>query len=134
MYAEVNVQQFKSMQSLAEQWRIQVAALGGSSSTPLSPAEESRPVISNLIHVESLSHLHDSVPVASPHHEVAEDLELENPQKVCLLNSGCCVHDVRCDVSSVSLNFQHWGTLLLYEPLATEYSFVGLCRVSFVFL
>lgn len=90
MYAEVIEPQFKSMQSLAEQWRIQLAALGGSPGTSLSSVEESRPVISDSMPAE-LSNFNNSVAITSPYHEASENLKLVSPQKVCLLNSGCCL-------------------------------------------
>lgn len=89
MCAEVVEPQFKSMQSLAEQWRIQLAALGGSSGTSLSSVEESRPVISDLIHAEPSS-FNNSVTKTSLLHEASENLELESPQKV-VLKFGLCV-------------------------------------------
>lgn len=84
---EVIEPQFESMQSLAEQWRIQLAALGGSSGTSLSSAEESRPLISDLMDAEP-SPFNNSVTIASPRHESLENPELESPQKLDLENNG----------------------------------------------
>lgn len=89
MHAEVIEQQFKSIQSLAEQWRIQLAALhGGSSGTSLSSAEEPRSVLPDAMHGEPLSHFNNNeLSMASSHHEASGDLELESPQQVSLLYS-----------------------------------------------
>lgn len=88
MYADVIEQQFKSIQSLAAQWRIQLAALHGESSgTSLSSAEESRSVPPDVMHGVPLSHLNNNeLSMASPHYETSGDPDLEGPQKVRILN------------------------------------------------
>lgn len=89
MHAEVIEHKFKSMHSLAEQWRIQLAALhGGSSGTSLSSAEEPRSVLPDVVHDEPLSHFNNNeLSIASSHQEASGDLELKSPQKVSLLKS-----------------------------------------------
>lgn len=78
-------QQFKSIQSLAEQWRIQLAALhGGSSGTSLSSAEEHRSVPPDAVHEETISHFND-LSGASSRQEASRDFGPESPPKVCLL-------------------------------------------------
>lgn len=100
MCAEVIEPQFESMQSLAEQWRIQLAALGGSSGTSLSSVEESKPTVSDSMHAD-LSRFNSSVSLTSPHDKASENLELESLKKVYLL-----IFWTLC----VTLNLQHWGT------------------------
>lgn len=82
--------QFKSIQSLAEQWRIQLAALhGGSSGTSLSSAEEPRSVLADVVHGEPLSHFsNNELSMPSSHHEASGDLQLERPEKMDLENNG----------------------------------------------
>ena len=93
MYADVIEQQFKSIQSLAEQWRIQLAALhGGSSGTSLSSAEESRSVLPDAMHGELPSHFNNNeLSKVSLHHEASGDPDPESLRKVCVLNLCRCV-------------------------------------------
>lgn len=85
---EVIEQQFKSIQSLAEQWRIQLAALhGGSSGTSLSSAEEHRSVPPDAVHEETISHFNE-LSVASSHQEASRDFGPGSPQKMDLENNG----------------------------------------------
>ncbi|KAG0580342.1 hypothetical protein KC19_4G166300 [Ceratodon purpureus] len=81
---DVIEQQFKSIQSLAAQWRIQLAALHGESSgTSLSSAEESRSALPDVTHGVSLSHCNNNeLYMPSPNHETSGELDLESPQKV----------------------------------------------------
>jgi len=108
MNADVIEMQFKSIQSLAEQWRIQLAALhGGSSGTSLSSAEEPRSVLPYAAHSEPLSHFNkNELSMASSHNEASGDLEPDSPQKVSLLYSYGKVFEL---------------AILLYEPIATIY-------------
>lgn len=87
MYADVIEQQLKSIQSLAAQWRIQLAVLrGGSSGSSLSSTEDSRSMLPDVMHGEPLSHFNnDKLSIASPHHEASGDPDIKSSQMVRLL-------------------------------------------------
>ncbi|XP_024391015.1 uncharacterized protein [Physcomitrium patens] len=82
---EVIEQQFKSIQSLAEQWRIQLASLGESSGNSLSSAEESRRKLPDEEPL-ALFNSHEQA-IESPSREASGDLEPGSPQKMDLENN-----------------------------------------------
>lgn len=90
MYTEVFEQQFKSIQSLAEKWRKQLAALSTSSG---SSVEESVPLLPEVMQDEPLSHLDTQQSMTLPHYEAPGDQKPKSPQKVCVPTSCARVLD-----------------------------------------
>ncbi|XP_024374539.1 uncharacterized protein [Physcomitrium patens] len=81
---EVFEQQFKSIQSLAEKWRKQLAALSTSSG---SSVEESVPLLPEVMQDEPLSHLDTQQSMTLPHYEAPGDQKPKSPQKTNLETS-----------------------------------------------
>ncbi|XP_024374536.1 uncharacterized protein [Physcomitrium patens] len=79
---EVFEQQFKSIQSLAEKWRKQLAALSTSSG---SSVEESVPLLPEVMQDEPLSHLDTQQSMTLPHYEAPGDQKPKSPQKATCL-------------------------------------------------